>query len=136
MRRLLGVIIVLLLVSAGTGAAKAMDTQSPPPTRSSTCVKLTVTSTLRTTLRTVHDRVTARTFAGPTIKSTYYGRCGITYYATTSFLHTGVGYTDQPQVFKRRLGQRWRDEGDTGGNLCESQKVPQALLRVWKIDCT
>jgi hypothetical protein len=136
MRRPFGVLLVLLLAFALTGIAGAETPQATPPVITApVCKSLPVTAGLRTALRSAHHRVYARRFNGPPQKSTYHGRCGLTYYALASFYHPGVGYTDQPEVFKRRIKQKWRDEGDTGGDACGSKKVPTALLKAWKIRC-
>lgn len=136
MRFKLGVMTVLLLGCAVPGAA-ALDTVSAPPAVTTpTCRSLPVTTSLRSRLRAAHHRVYARNFAGPPTKSTYHGRCGKTYYALASFNHPGVGYTDQPEAFRRYLGHSWRDQGDTGGDVCGSKKVPRSLLKVWKISCS
>jgi hypothetical protein len=138
MRLRLGVIATTLCLLAVCSAAVAMDppAAAPPVVKPATCVKLKVTANLRLMLRAAHHKITSRSFQGPPWKSTYYGRCGRTYFAAASFLHPTTGYTDQPEVFKRRVGAIWKDQGDTGGDLCGSKKVPTALLRAWKYTCS
>jgi hypothetical protein len=136
MRRPLGVLIVSLSLLSVSGVASGMDpTTVTPPVSTAACKGLPVTASLRTALRSAHHRAYARPFNGPPVKSTWYGRCGMTYYAMASFFHPGVGYTDQPEVFRRRVGRIWADRGDTGGEPCNSKKVPAALLKAWKYRC-
>jgi hypothetical protein len=135
-RRVLGAITVSLLALTVTAGAFAMDPPTvAPATPAPACKSMPVTSTLRALLRTAHHHVFTRNFEGPPQKSTYYGRCGLTYYAVASFLSPPLGYTDQPEVFKRKPGHSWKDQGDTGGDLCGSKKVPASLLKLWKVRC-
>jgi hypothetical protein len=63
---------------------------------------------------------------GP-IGRVYYGRCGFVYWAQGFFRLPGLGFTDQPEVFRRAPQGRWRDIGDTGG----ARRVPLPLWRAW-----
>jgi hypothetical protein len=98
---------------------------------------LPVTAALKSTLLHVHRAAITTTGAktsGP-VGRVYYGRCPKAYYALASFrLKTpqlDFGTQDQPERFKRRVGGRWRDLGDTGGFVCEA--APKALLRLWRL---
>jgi hypothetical protein len=102
---------------------------------SSGCVTLPATPALRSTLLHVH-RATITTqdmkTSGP-VGRVYYGRCPKAFYALASFNHetpkVDFGIQDQPERFRRRLGGRWQDRGDTGGFVCEA--APKALLKLW-----
>src|SRR5436190_6779878 len=87
MRLKLGLATGIALCCAVPGAS-ALDLASPSPTaRANACRSLPVTATLRTYLRAAHRRVYTQRFSGPAAKSTYYGRCGTTYYALAAFKH-------------------------------------------------
>jgi hypothetical protein len=117
-------------------------TATQPADASATCQVLQVSKALRTTLRRVHVRYLERgldkpfTVRGPRGR-VYNGRCGSTQYALASFSATiggtFFGTQDQPERFRRKVGRRWRDLGDTGGDPCFT--APRALLELWKIEC-
>jgi len=67
---------------------------------------------------------------GPLQGLTYYGSYGSTRYAIATFSRDGFGTTDQPELFSKVAGQRWRDRGDTGGCI-SSTIIPAPLLRLW-----
>ena len=104
---------------------------SAPTASAATCRNLTASTAVKADLRAAHRRVTSRPFTGPRAGSTYYGRCGRIYYALASFRDRQLGYQDQPERFVRRAGGRWRDRGDTGGDVCDA--APRALLRIWRL---
>jgi hypothetical protein len=105
----------------------------PGVAQASSCHNLKLTDTTRRALVAAHHRATKRPFTGPRKGSTYYGRCGSTYYALASFNDYQLGYTDQPEAFRKTKGHRWFDRGDTGGDVCTS--APRALRRIWRLTC-
>ena len=97
---------------------------------------LVATAEVKAALRAAHlrtvppaDRAKTR---GPLRGSTYYGSYGNHRYALATFSHPRVGTTDQPELFSKVPGHRWRDHGDTGGCLTQGV-IPRALLRVWHL---
>jgi len=76
-------------------------------------------------------RYTSKNVRGPLRGTTYYGRYGKTEYAFATFSLSG-DTTDQPELFKRRVGGLFRDIGDTGGEICKS-RMPLALIKVWHL---
>jgi hypothetical protein len=64
--------------------------------------------------------------------TTYYGSVGKWRYALATFSQPGVGTTDQPELFSKAPGGRWRDRGDTGGCLTKGI-IPPALIRLWHL---
>jgi hypothetical protein len=117
------IVLSALLVLAVASAMPAAGTAA------SSCVKLRPTKALKRGLRAAHRRVTSRPFGGPRRGSVYYGRCGPTWYALADFKDFELGYQDQPERFRRRPHHRWKDRGDTGGDVCRA--APRALLRRW-----
>jgi hypothetical protein len=98
--------------------------------------KLRATRRLRRALRKTHSAFLRR-FNSPGVKRgpvgrVYVGRCGSRQYAAATFVHAVTGETDQPEWFSRRDHRRWRDRGDTGGDLAASG-VPKPLLRLWGV---
>jgi len=85
---------------------------------------------LRTAFVHAHPRFAAARITGPLRGTTYYGSVGGLEYAVATFSVPTFGTQDQPEVFRRSPGARWRDLGDTGGDVCPGV-VPLALLRVW-----
>jgi hypothetical protein len=97
---------------------------------------LIATVKVKAALRAAHlrmlpllDRAATR---GPLPRSTYYGSYGSRRYALATFSHPRVGTTDQPELFSKVPGRRWRDHGDTGGCLTQGV-IPPALIRVWHL---
>jgi len=130
----LGVLVALLIPTATPA--------TPPADTSATCRVLPVSTSLRTTLRRVHVRYLQSNLDKPfTVRGprgrVYNGRCGSTQYALASFSATiggtFFGTQDQPERFRRKVGRRWRDLGDTGGDPCFT--APRALLELWNIEC-
>lgn len=108
------------------------------PAHAAPCRALTPTRHLRVTLRRVHRRTLAPgAHARGPVGRVLYGRCGRRFYAFASFRHriNGMyfGTQDQPERFSRRAHHRWRDRGDTGGDLCGL--APFGLTRAWSIHC-
>jgi hypothetical protein len=131
---LAGAALIALGVAFPAGAAA----RRTPARAAATCHKLAPTHRLRTTLRRVHRRaLPAGTHARGPVDRVFYGRCGRRLYAFASFRHrvNGVnfGTQDQPERFRRRTHHRWRDRGDTGGDLCGL--APPVLLRAWGFRC-
>ena len=83
---------------------------------------------LRSTFLRAHPELDRARTRGPLRGTVYYARLGRAEWALATFWMPRVGTTDQPEVFSRRVGGRWRDRGDTGGSLCV---VPRAVVRVW-----
>jgi hypothetical protein len=125
---------VALLFAAALASA-ALTTAALGPVvlagAAATCVNLKVDAATRRALIQAHDRLTPRPFTGPRKGSVYYGRCGSTRYALASFRDRTLGYQDQPERFRKRRGERWRDLGDTGGDVCRA--APRALIRIWAL---
>jgi hypothetical protein len=85
---------------------------------------------LRAAFLRAHPGFAPRRVRGPLRGSVYYARYRGNHWALATFSLPRVGTTDQPELFRRRLGARWRDLGDTGGSLCE---VPRPVVRVWHL---
>lgn len=127
-RRAAGAVIVI-------AAALVLIPAASPSVAASECRVLPVSKSLKRTLLRVHIDFTRgryRQVVGP-LGRVYYGRCGQTRYAFASFSHktaeTDFGVMDQPARFRRPAGGRWRDLGDTGGDVCHG--VPAALVKLW-----
>ena len=123
---------LLVLVVAGFALPGAA---ASPAVAASWCHSLAVTPRLDAQLRAVHLRHVV-VASGPRRGSSHYGRCGHVYYALAAFYHPRVGYTDQPEIFRRATGRRWRDLGESGGEPCSARMVPRPLLRSWRIGCS
>ena len=97
-------------------------------------VNLVVTPAVRRALRAAfiraHPAVRPARIKGPLRGSVYYARYGRYEWALATFSLPLVGTTDQPEVFRRRVGGRWVDLGDTGGSLCA---VPRAVVSLWDL---
>jgi hypothetical protein len=101
------------------------------------CQLLRSNSHLRRTLKRVHVKFQRK--SNPSISTkgplgrVYYGRCGSTFYALASFSHRtpqqNLGTQDQPEHFTRAVHGRWRDKGDTGGDVCGT--APHELIQLW-----
>ncbi len=119
--------------TAHTGTTAAPST-APAPAGKDGCVNLAATPAVKSTLLGVHRSVDP-TATGPRPGSTYYGRCGSSYYALAFFRNARTGYDDQPEAFKRVSG-RWRDLGDTGGPVEDNcGRVPRSLMAAWGFKC-
>lgn len=70
---------------------------------------------------------------GPLKGTTYYGRYRDHEYAFAEFSIPPTGAQDQPETFSRRVGGRWVDRGDTGGEICPGRPIPLALIKVWHL---
>ena len=90
-----------------------------------------VKSALRAAFLKAHPTLAPSRLRGPIKGETYYGRYGDAEYALAVFSVPLTGTTDQPELFRRPAGARWRDLGDTGGEVCPSW-VPVPLLRLWR----
>jgi hypothetical protein len=80
------------------------------------------------------------------VRGSFYGRCGSTRYGRAAFAprhgqrlteRQQVALQDQPDVFRRVAGGRWRDISDTGGSVPCGGRLgyPRALVRVWRLRC-
>ena len=104
------------------------------PERAPRAVNLVATPAVKRALRAVflrlHRSTRPASVRGPLNGSVYYARYGRVYWALATFSLPVVGTTDQPEVFRRVVGGRWVDKGDTGGNLCA---VPRPVVAVWRL---
>lgn len=118
-------IVVCLTGLLGIAAFAAIT--GPAGAKSSSCVNLKVTPGVKPALKAAYFAA-HKAHSSPVAGSTFYGRCGTTYWAAGSFpdphLHD---LTDQPEVFRKLPGHVWHDRGD-GGSICE---VPAALRKLW-----
>jgi hypothetical protein len=89
-----------------------------------------VKAALRSAFVHAHSRFAAAQIKGPLPGTTYYGSAGGFEYAVATFSVPRFATQDQPEIFRRTAGGRWRDLGDTGGDVCPGV-VPLSLLRVW-----
>jgi hypothetical protein len=128
--------LVALLTALAVATVSAGPARASATSGTGACIVLPVTPALRSTLLRVHratQSADTRT-AGP-VGRLYYGRCAKAFYALASFTHktpqVDFGAQDQPERFRRRVGGRWEDRGDTGGFVCEA--APRALLKLWKL---
>lgn len=115
-------------VREGTGAVRASTNAT------ARAVPVPVTARLRTRLRAAflrahrgYERAEVR---GPLRRTVRHARYRGIYWALASFSVPKLGTQDQPELFRRRIGYRWRDRGDTGGSLCE---VPRPVVVVWDL---
>jgi hypothetical protein len=122
--------MTILVIAAGAPA---------PVTSTPAAQNLVATARVKAALRAAHlallqpsQRVGVR---GPLKGTTYYGSVGRWHYALATFSHPGVGTTDQPELFSKAPGRRWRDRGDTGGCLSKGI-IPRGLLQVWRLSST
>ena len=104
--------------AAASPAADAVNLRATPA----------VKRALRSAFLRAHPALDPARTRGPLRGTVYYARLGRTEWALATFWMPRVGTTDQPEVFSRRVGGRWRDRGDTGGSLCV---VPRPVVRVW-----
>src|SRR4051794_2419738 len=108
----------LRLLIALAALAAALCIPAADAGAAAVCQKLPVTKHLKKNLRAAHARLTDRKFSGPKGR-VYYGRCGTKrWYALATFKDVRTGTGDQPEQFLRKPHQRWRDRGDTGGDVC------------------
>ena len=111
-------------VLAGVGAAGS------PPRPVNLVATPTVKAALRHAFLTAHRQYAPRGVKGPLKGGTYYGRYGPFEYALAIFDVPRTGTTDMPELFRRPAGGRWRDQGDTGGEVCPPF-VPLPLIKLW-----
>ncbi|MDQ2969290.1 MAG: hypothetical protein M3R37_13360 [Actinomycetota bacterium] len=109
----------------------------PAPAAAAPVAKnLVATASVKAALRTTHLAVLQPSqragVRGPLKGTTYYGSVGKWKYALAMFSQPGVGTTDQPELFSKAPGGRWRDRGDTGGCLTKGI-IPRALIRLWHL---
>ena len=131
--------LALLVAPAALAIATTL-----PASAAATCHTLQAGKQLRHTLRSVHLRNLTRNVDKPVrvqgpVGRVHYGRCGTSYYALASFSYTiggtFFGQQDQPERFRRQAGGRWRDRGDTGGDVCGNYAAPAELRRLWRLRC-
>ena len=91
----------------------------------------TVKAALRTTFLTAHRQYAPAKVKGPVKGDTYYGSYAGVEYALAVFDVPRTGTTDMPELFSRPVGGRWRDVGDTGGEVCPP-RVPLPLVKLWQ----
>jgi hypothetical protein len=124
-RRAALVVTALALAGAATAA-----TPQPQNLLATPAIK----AALLSTFTKAHPQYAKRGIVGPEQGRTYYGRYGATEYAVASFDFRRGEIDDQPEVFRRSVGGRWTDTGDTGGDVCPP-RIPLPLLRTWKWSC-
>ncbi len=98
----------------------------------SACVNLKVTSGVKPALKAAYFAIHHRHSPGPVPGTTYYGRCGTTFYAAADMPdpRTPNGTDDQPESFRKLAGHVWHDIGDDG-SLCT---IPKSLrLGFWHL---
>jgi hypothetical protein len=86
---------------------------------------------LRAAFLAEHRQYAPSDVDGPIKGRTYFGRYRGIEYALAVFSVPGTGTTDQPELFRRPAGGRWRDLGDTGGTVCPPW-IPLPLLKTWE----
>lgn len=132
------------LVIAAALASLAAPVASAAPSRPSTgvCHALKSSPALKRSLLRTHLAFLKRNHTPYTATDgphgrVYYGRCRDSFYALANFGHKiGDGpfdQTDQPERFSRRLGGKWHDRGDTGGDICGA--APADLAKLWGQTC-
>lgn len=88
---------------------------------------LRISASDRLGLRTAYFACHVHKDEGPAAGSVYLARYGGYEWAIGEFAAGG----DQPETFVRPAGQTvWSDQGDTGGELCES-RIPAPVLKLW-----
>jgi hypothetical protein len=85
---------------------------------------------LRTAFIRAHSNLAASSVRGPLRGRTYYGSYQRREYAVAVFSIPRFGTQDQPEIFRRPLAGRWRDLGDTGGDICPPT-IPLPLMKLW-----
>lgn len=124
MRASILIAVVAALASVSVPAARTADGAR----------NLTATPKVKAALRAAfiraHTNLAASTIRGPLRGRTYYGRYGRREYAVAVFSSPRFGTQDQPEIFRRPAQGRWRDLGDTGGDICPPT-IPLPLLKVW-----
>jgi hypothetical protein len=132
--------LALLVALVAVAAAATV----PASASAASCHALHASKKLRHTLRSVHVQNLRKNVDKPfkvrgPIGRVYYGRCGTAFYALASFSQTiggtFFGQQDQPERFRRKAGGRWRDRGDTGGDVCGNFVAPAELRRLWRLPC-
>jgi hypothetical protein len=122
---------VIVSLVAVTGATAVAALSGPATASSSSCVNLKVTADVKPALRLAYFTLHGskhRAVLQP--GSTFYGRCGATYWAAGTFNDVGRAETnDQPETFRRLPGHVWHDRGDDGA-LCS---VPLSLRKKWNM---
>jgi hypothetical protein len=119
---LAGAIVAALLTAAAAAS---------PPRPANLIATPAVKAALRHAFLTAHRIYTPRRVKGPLKGDTYYGRYGPYEYALAIFDVPRTGTTDMPEIFRRPVGGRWRDLGDTGGEICPPE-VPLPLVKLWR----
>lgn len=129
----------LLILAALAVAVTAAPAAAQPAQSSASCRVLKAPPQLGPTLRRLHLAYLRRTTRNPSIRGpigrVHLGRCGAARYALATFSqrYNGLdfGQTDQPEYFTASAPGRWRDRGNTGGQLCGT--APAALLYAWHV---
>jgi hypothetical protein len=108
---------------------------SVPPARTAEGARnLSATPKVRAALRVAfirtHSNLEASTIRGPLRGRTYYGSYRRREYAVAVFSIPRFSTQDQPEIFRGPMQGRWRDLGDTGGDIC-LPTIPLPLLKLW-----
>jgi hypothetical protein len=105
---------------------------------STTALNLALSTTGRDELRAAflraHPTSRPADVKGPLRGSVYYARYRGREWALATFSLPAVGATDQPERFRRPVGGRWKDLGDTGGPVSHAG-FPCPVLRAWGFRC-
>jgi hypothetical protein len=133
-----------LVVIASFGALVAIpghaagQPSSPITGQASGCRNLSLSQSVRAALLRAFKRHRGVHHVRGPVGGAYYGTCGSVRWAYASFSATSgatrqekIDLQDQPDVFRHRVGHRWKDKGDTGGGCPRS--IPVRLRRIWNL---
>jgi hypothetical protein len=132
---------IVILMSAFAPAARSAVTglpTSPITGQASGCRNLALSQSVRGALLRAFKRHRGVHHVRGPVGGAYYGTCGSVRWAYASFPATSgatrqekIDLQDQPDVFRHRVGHRWKDKGDTGGGCPRS--IPVRLRRIWHL---
>ena len=113
-----------MLLAAGAILAVAAAAQGAAPAR-----EQPVAPEVRSALRAASARYhTSARVAGPLAGSVRLAANGPVQWAIATFSVPGIGLSGQPELLRRRPGERWLDLGEIGPKLCGA---PGPVLRAW-----
>lgn len=128
---------ISLLVLAFCALALPLSSSSQPASKNAR--NLPVTKKLQRELRAAFvakhksSWLKAADIRGPIKGGTYYGRFRAREYAIAVFSVPTFGTRDQWEIFRRAVGRRWNDRGESGGSSICADMVPLQVLKVWKL---
>jgi hypothetical protein len=108
---------ILTVAAAAQGAAAAREQPVAPQVRAE----------LRAASARYHESTRV---AGPLAGSVRLAANGPVQWAIATFSVPGIGLVGQPELLRRRPGERWLDLGEVGPKLCGT---PPAVLRAWNL---